>query len=113
MPEKLKQFVADQRSETGKIMKTFFRGTEFDNDRIKQFFLQQGIKHQMSAAYNPQQNARAERENRTLVDHARCMLYVKGLPKELWAEAINTTVFEYGILNRVPAAGEDKTPYEQ
>ncbi|KMQ86600.1 retrotransposon unclassified [Lasius niger] len=38
------------------------------------------------------------------------MLYAKELPKELWAEAINITVY---ILNRVPAAGEDKTPYEQ
>lgn len=109
---KLKQFVADQRSETGKVMKTFFSdgGMEFDNDGVKQFFLQHGIKHQMSAPYNPQQNGRAERENRTLVDHARCMLYAKGLPKELWAEAINTTAY---ILNRVPASGEDKTPYEK
>lgn len=110
--EKLKQFVADQRSETGKVMKTFFsdRGTEFDNDKVKHFFLQNGIKHLMSAAYNPQQNGRAERENRTLVDHARCMLYAKGLPKELWAEAVNTAVH---TLNRIPATGEDKTPYEK
>lgn len=64
----------------------------------------------MSAAYNPQQNGRAERENRTLVDHARCMMYAKGLPKELWAEALNTTVY---ILNRIPMTGEDKTPYEK
>lgn len=45
-------------------MKTFFtdRGTEFDNDKVKRFLLQRGIKHVMSAAYNPQQNGRAERE---------------------------------------------------
>lgn len=92
--EKLKQFVADQRSETGKMMKTFFsdKGTVFDNDKVKQFLLQHGIKHLMSAAYNPQQNGRAERENRTLIDHARCMLYAKALPKVLWTEAINTAV---------------------
>lgn len=110
--EKLKQFVADQRSEIGKVMKTFFtdRGTEFDNDKVKRFLLQHGIKHIMSAAYNPQQNGRAERENRTLVDHSRCMLYEKALPKKLWAEAINTAVY---TLNRIPATGEDKTPYEK
>lgn len=52
--KKLKQFVADQRSENGKVMKTFFsdRGTEFDNDGVRQFLLR-GIKHQMSAPYNP------------------------------------------------------------
>lgn len=65
--EKLKQIIADQWSETGKVMKTFFsdNGTEFNNDKVKQFLMQHGIKHQMSAAYNPQQNGRAERENRT------------------------------------------------
>lgn len=110
--ENLKLFVADQRLETGKVMKTFFsdRETEFNNDKVKQFLLQHGIKHLMSAAYNPQQNGRAERENRTLVDHARCMLHAKALPKELWAEAVNTAVY---TLNRVPATGEDKTPYEK
>lgn len=32
--EKLKQIIADQRSETGKVMKTFFsdNGTEFNNE---------------------------------------------------------------------------------
>lgn len=51
--EKLKQFVADQQSEIGKVMKTFFtdKGTEFDNDKVKSFLLQHGIKHITSAAY--------------------------------------------------------------
>jgi len=38
------------------------------------------------------------------------MLYAKSLPKILWAEAVNTAVY---TLNRVPATGENKTPYEK
>jgi len=37
------------------------------------------------------------------------MLYAKK-PKELWVEVINIVVY---ILNRIPASGEDKTPYEK
>lgn len=110
--KRLKQFVAEQRAETGRIMKTFFsdNGKEFDNDGVKEFLLNHGIKHQTSAAYNPQQNGRAERENRTLVEHAKCMIHAKELPKKLWAEAINTTVY---VLNRIPVSGNETTPYEQ
>lgn len=51
-----------------------------------------------------------ERKEKIELDHARCMLYAKELPKELWAEAINTTAY---TLNRIPATREDKTSYEK
>jgi len=33
------------------------------------------------------------------MEMTRCLLHDKGLPKNLWAEAANTTVF---LLNRLP-----------
>lgn len=61
-------------------------------------------------AYTPEQNGRAERENRTLVEAARTMILAKGLPKKLWAEAINTAAY---ILNRASKEElKNKSPYE-
>ncbi|XP_074356351.1 putative mitochondrial protein AtMg00710 [Apium graveolens] len=40
----------------------------------------------------------------------RCMLHEKNLPKKLWAEAANTSVY---LLNRLPTSVlQKKTPYE-
>lgn len=69
-----------------------------------------GIQHQRSVAYTPQQNGCVEREMRTVVESARIMLLESGLNKNLWAEAINTTVC---VVNRTgPSRVKDKTPYE-
>ena len=46
-------------------------GTEFKNYTLNDFLSDEGIKHQYSAAYTPQQNGVAERKNRTLIDAAR------------------------------------------
>jgi transposase InsO family protein len=48
-------------------------GTEFKNSQIKGF-LEEGIKHEFSSPYTPQQNGVVERKNRTLLDMARTML---------------------------------------
>src|SRR3954469_18896423 len=48
-------------------------GTEFKNYILDEFLGDEGIKHQYSAAYTPQQNGVAERKNRTLIDAARTM----------------------------------------
>lgn len=50
-----------------------------------------------TASYTPQQNGRAERENRTIFECARTILRAKELPKNLWAEAVSTAVY---VLNR-------------
>lgn len=44
-------------------------------------------------SYTPEQNGRAERENRTLIEMAKTLLHAKGLSKRLWAEAINTLAY--------------------
>ncbi|GAU32293.1 hypothetical protein TSUD_63100 [Trifolium subterraneum] len=51
------------------------------------------------APYTPQHNGLAERRNRTLLNMARCMLKGKGLPKNLWGEAVNAAAY---VLNRCP-----------
>ena len=49
-------------------------GTEFKNSQIEGFLEEEGIKHEFSSPYTPQQNGVVERKNRTLLDMARTML---------------------------------------
>ncbi|KXJ79375.1 hypothetical protein RP20_CCG001137 [Aedes albopictus] len=69
-----------------------------------------GIIHQTTCPYTPQQNGVAERMNRTLVEKARCMLNDSKLPKKFWAEAVSTAAY---LVNRSPARSlEAKTSEE-
>ena len=49
-------------------------GTEFKNSQIEGFLEEEGIKHEFSSPYTPEQNGVVERKNRTLLDMARTML---------------------------------------
>jgi hypothetical protein len=64
---------------------------------------------QMETHYTPQQNGKAERLNRTLMEKVRAMLADSGLPKPLWGEAIVTATL---LRNLSPFKDNDKTPYE-
>ena len=49
-------------------------GTEFKNTNIEEFLDEEGIKHEFSIPYTPQQNGVVERKNRMLIEAARAML---------------------------------------
>jgi hypothetical protein len=80
-----------EKSQTQEILKRFLRraqnkfglrikkirsdnGTEFKNSQIEGFLEEEGIKHEFSSPYTPQQNGVVERKNITLLDMARTML---------------------------------------
>src|SRR5699024_9464475 len=84
-------FFLQDKSETQGTLKRFLRraqnefelkvkkirsdnGTEFKNLQVEEFLEEEGIKHEFSAPYTPQQNGVVERKNRTLIDMARTML---------------------------------------
>jgi transposase InsO family protein len=48
-------------------------GTEFKNTQVEEFLDEEGIKHEFSTLYTPQQNV-VERKNQTLIDMVRTML---------------------------------------
>ncbi|KAK0584868.1 hypothetical protein LWI29_020042 [Acer saccharum] len=69
-----------------------------------------GISHEFSAPRTPQQNGVVERKNRVLQEMARVMLLSNNVPRNLWAEAINTACY---IGNRVfLRPGTRNTSYE-
>ena len=49
-----------------------------------------GIVHQNTVPYSPQQNGAAERMNRTIMEKARSMLYYEGISTMWWAGAVST-----------------------
>jgi hypothetical protein len=73
-------------------------GTEFKNSQIEGFFEEEGIKHEFSSSYTPQQNSVVERKNRTLLDMARTMLDEYKTLDRFWAKAINTACYSINRL---------------
>jgi len=61
-------------------------GTEYTNNEFKNYFAAQGKKHEYSVEYTPQQSGSAERENRTLVGMAHCLMIQAALPEIYWAK---------------------------
>jgi transposase InsO family protein len=83
---------------------------EFRNTNAEEFLDEEGIKHEFSAPYTPQQNGIVERKNRTLIESARTMLDEYKTPYIFWAEAINTACHAINRLYLHKHLG--KTPYE-
>ena len=107
-----KNFCLKLKKETGNEVCTLRtdQGTEYKNLIFDEFLLKNGIKHELSVVYTPEQNGSSEKENRTIVETARTMIHSKSLNINLWAEAVNTAVY---IVNRSYIHGVTKmTPYE-
>jgi transposase InsO family protein len=48
--------------------------TELKNTQVEDFLNEEGIKHEFSALYTPQENGVAKRKNRTIIEMAKTML---------------------------------------
>ena len=96
-----KEFKALVENLTGKKIKVLRsnNGGQYVNEDFTDFCVKEGIKREWTAPYNPEQNGVEERKNRTIVEAARAMLYDQDMPKFLWEEACNTTIY---IQNRTP-----------
>ncbi|KAK4387924.1 Retrovirus-related Pol polyprotein from transposon TNT 1-94 [Sesamum angolense] len=107
--KKFKNLVEKQSGRSIKVLRSD-RGKEYNNLEFDKFCKEEGIEHQTTVSYNPQQNGVSERKNRTVMEMARSMLQEKHLPKVFWAEAVYTAVY---LLNRCPTkAVQNMTPIE-
>lgn len=99
--EKLIEHIQQLRSDGRRVSRIRTdNGTEFTTNKLKNYYLRSGIRHERTAKYTPQQNGVSERLNRTLTDKVRTMLIDTGLPKFLWGEALRCAVYQ---LNRSPS----------
>eukprot|EP00253_Pinus_taeda_P033890 PITA_33890 len=89
------------KKESGKKVKALRsnNGGEYILDGFKDFYKAKGIRRELIAPHNPQQNGVVEQKNRMILGAARAMLHDQGLPLHLWAEACNTLVY---VQNRCP-----------
>ena len=83
---KYKDEVEIQLNKKIKILRSD-RGGEYESP-FEQFCAENGIIHQTTAPYSPQQNGIAERKNRTLKDMINAMLLTSGLPTSLWGGSL-------------------------
>jgi transposase InsO family protein len=90
-----------------KIIRTD-RGKEYEG-KFQRFIRREGIVHQRSAAYTPEQNGVAERYNRTLIERIRALLNEFNLPTFLWGEAAKTASH---LRNLMPRSRTALSPYE-
>lgn len=67
--------------ETGHKLNTLrtVNGLEFVNKQLTEKLFRKGIQHQKTVAYTPEQNGKAKKQNRTIVEAARTMLIAGNL----------------------------------
>ena len=77
---------------------------------VKDILNQRGIEHLLTMPGTPQQNRKAERFNRTIMDKAMSMLHTAGLSNGFWEHAISTVMHIY---NHTPIRSlQWHTPHE-
>ncbi|KAF7763932.1 hypothetical protein Agabi119p4_8469 [Agaricus bisporus var. burnettii] len=100
---KFKEFHKESERQTGEKLKRIRldMGREWHNDLWDGYAKENGILLEFTTPYAHQQNGKAERSMRTLLEMARAMLADAGLPQKYWADAIQTAVY---IRNFIPPA---------
>lgn len=107
--KKFKAAVEKKSERHIKVLRTD-RGGEFLSKEFVGFCEAEGIHHELTTPYTPEQNGVSERKNRTVVELGRCMLKHMKMPNRFWAEAVATAVY---IRNVSPTKVlSDMTPFE-
>jgi transposase InsO family protein len=97
----VKTFVRRAQKEFGLPIKKIRsdNGTKFKNTQVEEFLDEEGIKHEFSSPYTPQQNGVVERKNRTLIDMTRIILDEYKTSDLFWCDAINTACYAINRFN--------------
>lgn len=74
-------------------------GGEYVNHELQTFLQKNGVIHQTTCPYTPQQNGVAERKNRHILETSRALLIESRVPSVFWFEAVASAVY---LLNRLP-----------
>jgi len=83
---------------------------EFFSNECEIFFSSNGILHESSYTYTPQQNGILEHKHRHLLEVSHALKFQTSIPENLWGDCIVTTAY---LINRMPShVLNGKTPFE-
>lgn len=84
---------------------------EYSTKEFKAFLNENGITLDVINPYSPELNGTAERQNRTIMERCRALIYESNLEQKFWSYAIQTAAF---LLNRTPTRVNKNflTPFE-
>ncbi|KAF3659003.1 Endoribonuclease Dicer -like protein 3b [Capsicum annuum] len=105
-----KSFCTEKQTQFGVCIRTF-RGDnalEYVPSEFQEFMTHQGIVHQTSCPYTPQQNGIAERKNRHLLETARTLLIEFHVPLQFWGDAVLTSCY---LINKMPLSSLQNKGY--
>ncbi|KAM1547885.1 hypothetical protein ACFX1Z_009145 [Malus domestica] len=103
------QFVYTQCSAKIKILQND-GGGEYIGHTFQSFLTTNGIVHQKSCPYTPEQNGLAERKHKHIVETAITLLQNAKLPSKFWSYACQTATY---LINRMPSSVIDhNSPFE-
>uniref|UniRef100_A0A151UDP3 Retrovirus-related Pol polyprotein from transposon TNT 1-94 n=1 Tax=Cajanus cajan TaxID=3821 RepID=A0A151UDP3_CAJCA len=112
IPQIYINFATMIRTQFSKCIKTFRRdnASEYRDSKLLHFLAEQGTTSEFSCPGTSQQNGRAERKHRHILDSIRAMLISSSCPERTWGEAALTAVY---VINRLPSSVlGNKTPFE-
>lgn len=118
-------YLLQEKSEVAVTLKNFFKMVERQFEKkikvvrsdnggefvsLRSYFATEGIIHQTSCVYTPQQNGRVERKHRHILNVARSLMFQASVPIKFWGECVLTACH---LINRTPSSViQGKTPYE-
>ncbi|KHJ44492.1 integrase core domain protein [Trichuris suis] len=112
VPKAIQEILREWSTQFGRRAKALRtdNGKEYvTNEQLLKFLKREGIKHQTTLAYTPQQNGVAERRNRSLQEMAKCMLLDANIPTSFWGEEMLAAAY---LQNRLPSRSVSRTPKE-
>ena len=102
--------IRTQFSSPIKILRTD-NALEYKDSILLSFLSQQGTIVQRSCPHTSQQNGRAERKHRHILDSVRALLLSASCPEKFWGEAALTSVY---TINRLPSSVlQNTSPFEK
>ncbi|XP_055807046.1 uncharacterized protein LOC129875845 [Solanum dulcamara] len=108
----LRNFIQLIQTQFNKTIKVFRsdNGSEFVNSECMQLLLDNGIMHQRSCVYTPQQNGVVERKHRYILELARAIRFQGAFPLKFWGYCVLGAVY---MINRLPSVAlKGRTPFE-
>lgn len=85
-------------------------GGEFLGHALQNFLNEQGIIHQLSYPYTPEQNGCVERKHKHVVQMGRTLLSQSGVPPKFWVEVFQIAVY---LINRLSSQASSISPWER